>query len=507
MEKKLFLNLLFCFLIQFSFAATLTSVQSGGWANKNTWDLKESPEPNDEIIIKTGHTVTFNESSYTHYGNITVESGGKLVLKNGNAHSGFTFEDGEFHVFGILEVIRDLEISGTALFWSHEGSIVTISDILSVTDSSQVIVENICLEVEDDLYLIGTEATLCGNGGISIGPDSTINQFITQNGAGNNQICSSTGIFHGEAADCDILITEGSGNNLPIGINDREQTNMNVAKSITVLSLGIADSDPDLDTLKIFSAGNNGFDFATVQGGTVALNDNGSPDNLSDDFIDYTPPPSFVGTDTFYYVITDQQGGYSQAMVLMDVLNPLPVELVSFDVYQSGCAIVVQWTTAEEENNDYFEVEKSTNGYHFTTVQKIAGKGTSRNTNVYQITDEHPGKINYYRLKQVDYDGTATTSSLVVINNRCANEIDEPELFSVYPNPLMGDRVNIRIQMVEATTQKIILSDWTGQILQAVTLDLEKGRNFIKFDIDDLPAGTYMIMADNQSRRFVKLRD
>ncbi|HMR46914.1 MAG TPA: T9SS type A sorting domain-containing protein [Bacteroidia bacterium] len=112
--------------------------------------------------------------------------------------------------------------------------------------------------------------------------------------------------------------------------------------------------------------------------------------------------------------------------------EPLPIELVSFTaqlVEQSK--IVCKWTTATEVNNNYFEVEKSRNGVNFLPIGKIAGAGNSNTVLNYSFTDEQPfSGINYYRLKQTDYDGAFSYSKIVTISN------DDREDWYVFPNPV-----------------------------------------------------------------------
>ena len=71
--------------------------------------------------------------------------------------------------------------------------------------------------------------------------------------------------------------------------------------------------------------------------------------------------------------------------------------------------MVLSWKTASEINNSHFEIERSNNGKDFIKIGEIAGQGTSNSTKRYQFTDKNPGSAQqYYRLKQVDFDGKFT---------------------------------------------------------------------------------------------------
>ncbi|MBO9612137.1 MAG: T9SS type A sorting domain-containing protein [Dyadobacter sp.] len=111
---------------------------------------------------------------------------------------------------------------------------------------------------------------------------------------------------------------------------------------------------------------------------------------------------------------------------------PLPVTLVSFDAKRSVNGFhELEWVTTSETNNDYFEIQKSTDARIFNTIGNVKGAGDSKETNHYHFTDEAPGlQTTYYRLNQVDYDGTATLSRIVSVRN--GNAAPDP---AVYPNP------------------------------------------------------------------------
>lgn len=100
-----------------------------------------------------------------------------------------------------------------------------------------------------------------------------------------------------------------------------------------------------------------------------------------------------------------------------DAANPLPIELISFDARAQGNVVNLTWQTATEINNDYFEIERSANGVDFEFVTKTMGAGNSNTILNYEAVDNAPlNGISYYRLKQVDFDGTTTYSELKLVN-------------------------------------------------------------------------------------------
>lgn len=110
----------------------------------------------------------------------------------------------------------------------------------------------------------------------------------------------------------------------------------------------------------------------------------------------------------------------------------LPIELVSFTAKNAELGIDLQWQTASETNNEYFNIERSENGVDFTTISHISGKGTTKETNLYSYIDNSANSaIVYYRLTQYDYDGKSSSSEIISINNRYSNNFKT----EVYPNP------------------------------------------------------------------------
>jgi len=110
--------------------------------------------------------------------------------------------------------------------------------------------------------------------------------------------------------------------------------------------------------------------------------------------------------------------------VCYDVLCPLPIELISFDVNKkSENSNILKWITATEINNDYFIIEKSTDASSFKEVEKIKGAGNSKEIKKYYYEDNFIlNEINYYRLKTVSYYGQIEFSNIIAIENRNLNK-------------------------------------------------------------------------------------
>lgn len=112
----------------------------------------------------------------------------------------------------------------------------------------------------------------------------------------------------------------------------------------------------------------------------------------------------------------------------------LPIELISFTVrkYNEGNALI-QWSSAMEINNDYYEVERAGADLRFNTIETIDGAIESTEVLSYEVIDEQPlDGVNYYRLKQVDLDGTASYFDVRSV------DFGSDQQGLVFPNPVKG---------------------------------------------------------------------
>lgn len=114
--------------------------------------------------------------------------------------------------------------------------------------------------------------------------------------------------------------------------------------------------------------------------------------------------------------------------------SPLPIELADFTATLEGRNTLLNWTTLSESNNDFFTVERSTDGLNFSSIGEVPGSGTTSAPTNYSYIDHSPVVgINFYRLKQTDFNGDFSYSPTVqVINDLSIHDV------SIYPNPNDG---------------------------------------------------------------------
>src|SRR5690554_143357 len=100
----------------------------------------------------------------------------------------------------------------------------------------------------------------------------------------------------------------------------------------------------------------------------------------------------------------------------------LPIELISFTGEYKDLTNILTWVTSSERNNDYFILSYSSNGEHWEIIKKIPGAGNSNSIQHYQVNhNKFKSGINYYKLKQIDYDGQAKVYPIISIDNSETN--------------------------------------------------------------------------------------
>jgi len=156
---------------------------------------------------------------------------------------------------------------------------------------------------------------------------------------------------------------------------------------------------------------------------------------------------------------------------------PLPVELVSFEgKYQNG-AVLLTWTTASELNNERFVLERSPSGLEFEALHSVDGSGTNTAPREYDYTDKRPFQgLNYYRLKQVDFDQTFTFSRIIAVE---ATEKPGAPIV-LFPNPSSkDDLIQIRmVGLVPGTALFVSIKTTSGQNLHSFETTIDDLNQF-----------------------------
>jgi hypothetical protein len=145
-------------------------------------------------------------------------------------------------------------------------------------------------------------------------------------------------------------------------------------------------------------------------------------------------------------------------------VTPTPIELIYFKGAEQGNSNILEWATATETNNDFFSIERSADGLSYISILTMEGAGNSSCVLKYRARDEQSLKgVNYYRLKQTDYDGKFSYSNVVALKNDVVG-LD----ISIYPNPASGE---FRLHSADDIPIQIKIYDQTGKLVEERTLE------------------------------------
>jgi hypothetical protein len=177
---------------------------------------------------------------------------------------------------------------------------------------------------------------------------------------------------------------------------------------------------------------------------------------------------------------------------LAEITDNIPVELASFSAVALNDGVKLEWTTASELNNNGFKIERSLNNQaEFVTIGFVEGNGTTTATNNYSYTDrlELAGTRSvFYRLKQIDYDGTFSYSNVVSIDVNIPNGF---VLNQNYPNPF-NPSTKISYSVVSDVFVSLKVYDFLGREVTALVNETKvPGIYEVIFDASNLPSGTY----------------
>ncbi|MFH1195947.1 MAG: Omp28-related outer membrane protein [bacterium] len=206
------------------------------------------------------------------------------------------------------------------------------------------------------------------------------------------------------------------------------------------------------------------------------------------------------------------QGEIQQAMQWTLEGNITPVELTSFSFYNDANGVNLVWATATETNNQGFQIERkiplnpspdksgqviikgdaALAGGDWKAIGFVQGAGTTTETQNYFFRDEKPStsaKTIYYRLKQIDYDGTFDYSKILTV------EFDTPQKYELaqnYPNPF-NPLTRISYSIMKEGHVKLFVYDIMGRQVAALVDEVKEMGNYdVMFDASQLASGTYV---------------
>lgn len=526
--KQLSLSILLVFGISLNSLAQQISWNgsvSTDWNTSENWTPAGVPSPSQVVVIPLEPTnqPVLNTSStiramYLH-GNLTIGSSGNLTVHG--SQSDFLTID----VYGLLTNNGTIQIrgaptgpgvNGEIYVWSgkfvNSGTIINTYDrfILLTGDSGGTehflntetgIVthsgSSFLARVSNTKGLTNRGLMESTNGGALL-EINTSNQVVNSgtmraNSSNGLALTVSTGSFTNEACGIvengsgDISVTTGIFTNAGMIRTKGNFTSSSTFNNSGVLAgssfVGINNTGLQIrntaypDPIFIYGSGNtyavNGIfkdSASTISAGTFVAPNNFTPYSTTSDLF------AQIGNGTCNF-----------AVAFTYDMSAFPVSLISFTGQNQGKNNLLEWKTSEEQNNSGFEIEKSIDAKTFERIGSVDGSGNSKVFKVYQFTDPNPFSTTYYRLKQIDFDGTFSYSRIISVK---ADMIQ----FSIYPNPAQKQ---LFVKDLEGNTE-VSISDIRGKLLVK-----KIAKPATPIDISNLPPGFFLVTIGDRSQKLV----
>jgi hypothetical protein len=225
----------------------------------------------------------------------------------------------------------------------------------------------------------------------------------------------------------------------------------------------------------------------------------------------YTFSAGQVGTT--FYIMVDSYGG-NRCDFNLTMSGPvcvLPAELTNFNGRMNrNREAVLNWVTTQELNNDHFSVERSADGITFSSIGTVHGAGNSSTTHYYSYTDATPIRgANYYRLRQVNIDGTHKYTPAIVVKYTT----DIATGFTIFPNPV-NNIINLAIDAKDNAGYRnysVVIADIAGKVVWKKDINLATSTDnyFENIPTDSFGKGTYFITVkhgdNSEVKKFIKL--
>lgn len=221
----------------------------------------------------------------------------------------------------------------------------------------------------------------------------------------------------------------------------------------------------------------------------------------------YVPITNAAGNLGFIEIQFDGAGGFTVgtnntgiATTAGDVVagdcgsldGALPVALTNFDAATRNKDIALTWATSSELNNHGFEIQRSSDGINFYKLGWVEGAGTVESIMNYGYADSNvrPNVMYYYRLKQMDLDGSFEFSPVISAKVSSDKIID---IGDVYPNPASNGSINLEISTQQTSELTYELINALGQTILSQTETIAPGLNNISIATANLSNGNYFL--------------
>lgn len=179
----------------------------------------------------------------------------------------------------------------------------------------------------------------------------------------------------------------------------------------------------------------------------------------------------------------------------------LPVVLTEFNVAANNNTALITWTTASEYNCNFFEIQRSSDLTNWISISQITGQGFSNQAHVYNFTDLNPMVENYYRLKQVDFDGRFNYTPFKRVTFKILQSENIENIITLYPNPATAE-INIQsvVEFEKLDINNITVYSLTGNIIYSS----EARGKYHRIQLESFMPGVYIINAGISNYKFIK---
>ncbi|HMT30245.1 MAG TPA: hypothetical protein PKD91_13300 [Bacteroidia bacterium] len=212
-------------------------------------------------------------------------------------------------------------------------------------------------------------------------------------------------------------------------------------------------------------------------------------------------PAIISGVNSSNLVLNTQIFLVDTTTVCPVLVSSLPVELIKFNAQVTADNnIQLMWETASEINNNYFKIERSNDGINFTEIGIVKGNGNTTQLHKYSFQDMNTvfDKVVYYRLKEVDFNGESSFSSVIPM------QINSPVFTLIHAIfNFQSNEMQVLLSVGNAGTINYFLSDMMGKVIFTGSTNAVKGENLIRIDFDNLPNGIYHLNVIGKDGRVI----
>ena len=472
---------------------------SGSWHVASNWGNNEVPNQSTNVIINSGFPTV---SAGAACNNLTIASGVTLTL-NSTADlsvSGLFVNSGTYtHNSGNLTVTGVFSNQGG---FTHTGGSITFAAPSGDQYLPALTYYNLVISGGGDKYLQGNTTVtsnlhFTGSNLKTVTPANILTLNGTISGEDNNhsyrgklvKTRSVSGVVTDNFGNIGIGFTNTGGGNWG-AVTATRVTGQAITSEYGTKSINrywtITPTNPNINsnvslTLTWLASELNGLAFSNGQAQAWRKEATDTKwtavDNMQAIVSNNNERSITVNTNTF------------STWAITDMMNPLPVTMTYFKGKATEAGSQLNWATASEKNSAAFEIERSTNGEDFETIGSVKAAGNSSQALQYTFTDRNAtGKTNYYRLRQVDLDGTFAYSAIVTI----ANNNKVADLTAVaYPNPF-SESLNLKLNAPVAKAE-VALKTIEGREVYRQVINQAAATNLSLSNLPKLKPGFYLL--------------